>query len=84
MGIIWIEMHIRDSWILDYILREIDRHGGQVRLTQGRIAAQFSCHRHTARNIINRLVSAGKLRVDKTSKNAPAGALYSRPEVKIA
>jgi DNA-binding Lrp family transcriptional regulator len=61
MGIIHIDMHIRDERVLAY-LQQIYQ-GKETAIPQEKIAAQFGCHRHTAAAILRRLAGAGHIRI---------------------
>lgn len=60
MNIVWIDMHIRDQRIFDFV-RERSGDGGEVQISAEAIAAEFHCHANTARAILKRLIAAEKL-----------------------
>lgn len=78
MGIVAIDMHIRDDRIFNFIVQQIETSGGEARITHNDIAEIHKCHRLTARNIVNRLVAAGRISVVR-SRNSE-GCLYRLPE----
>ena len=59
MGIIEIDMHIRDERVLEYMRQR----GSRVEVKQEEIAAQFKCHRETVSRIMRRLQGAGHIRI---------------------
>jgi hypothetical protein len=57
-GIVWIDMHLRDTRVLEYLCDRAARNGGTAQIMMIELAEHFSCHRNTARNIVERLVGA--------------------------
>jgi DNA-binding Lrp family transcriptional regulator len=66
MGIIHIDMHIRDERVLAYIQEHYK--GKEASITHDQIAAAFGCHRHTAAAIVRRLAGAGHIRIIQRPK----------------
>lgn len=62
MGIIFIDMHLRDERVLDWIKEKSK--GKSIRLTHEDIAHEFKCHRQTALAIIKRLQQANLIQVE--------------------
>jgi MarR-like DNA-binding transcriptional regulator SgrR of sgrS sRNA len=66
MSIIWIDMHIRDQRVLDWLT---DRYGGKpFQVSADRIAQEFKCHRNTATAILWRLQGAGHITIINRAK----------------
>lgn len=74
-GIVWIDMHIRDERVLEWLSGRAA--AGEVVITQQEIADQFRCHRHTARAILRRLVGAGYLECKQRARKL--GYVYRIP-----
>lgn len=61
IGIVIIDMHIRDERVLEWIKSQA--HYGEAQVSGEKIAESFKCHPNTARAILKRLVSAQRIEV---------------------
>lgn len=66
IGIIEIDMHIRDERILER-LKQCASPSGEIKVSADRIAKEFQCHPNTARTILRRLIGAGRIEVNRRS-----------------
>lgn len=66
LGIIEIDMHIRDERIFER-LKQCASPSGEVKVSADTIATEFQCHPNTARAILQRLRQAGRIEVDSRS-----------------
>lgn len=66
VGIVWIDMHIRDERILSR-LKEHASPSGEVKVSADEISKEFLCHPNTARAILKRLVHAEHITVIQRS-----------------
>ncbi len=71
-GIIWVDMHIRDERVLEW-LKDISK-GSYCRVTHEQIAQKFGCHRNTAIAIVKRLKGANLI----ISEGAKKGGMYDK------
>lgn len=62
MGIIQIDMHIRDERVLDYLRSMAHNHVARVTIRQ--IAETFKCTEKTANSILKRLRAAGRISIE--------------------
>ncbi len=61
IGIIQIDMHLRDERVLEWIK---ERAGAEpMQIAAGTVSAVFKCHPNTSRAILQRLVHAGRIEV---------------------
>ena len=74
VGIIQIDMHIRDERVFAYLVERIGH--CEAQLSHDEIAERFGCHRNTARAIVHRLELAGLIQIDKEAKRG--GYIYRR------
>jgi hypothetical protein len=75
MGIVWIDMQIRDERVYAWI----EKQGQTVKVSGDDVASEFKCHPNTGRAILKRLRQAGLLEV--FSRSYRGGFVY---EVKRA
>ena len=66
VGILEIDMHIRDERVLAH-LKQSASQCGEVKVSANEIAKKFMCHPNTARTIFRRLIGAGRIEVDTRS-----------------
>lgn len=69
-NIIWVDMHIRDERVLEWL--KVMSKGGFCRVTHEQIAQQFGCHRNTAIAIVKRLRGANLI----VCEGAKKGGMY--------
>ncbi len=62
VGIIEIDMHIRDERFLSR-LKEKASPSGEVKVSADELSREFKCHSNTARAILQRLIHAGHIEV---------------------
>lgn len=67
--IVWVDMHIRDERVFEYI-----KTNGNRQIKAAEIASVFHCHENTARSILRRLQAAGLLKV--VEKKYRGGFIY--------
>lgn len=75
LGIVEIEMHIRDQMVLAHLIDQCRNQAQQI--SHDAIADWLGCHRHTAAAIVHRLELAGHVKIDRTGKRG--GYVYSIP-----
>lgn len=61
MSILWIDMHIRDMRVLEWL--RATAQDGSLQVAADAIAVEFKCHPNTARAILTRLIRAGQIEV---------------------
>jgi predicted transcriptional regulator len=76
VGIIQIDMHIRDERVFEYVRRRIA--SGENQIAHETIAEEFRCHRHTAAAIMFRLEQAQLIKVERAGKRG--GYIYHLPD----
>lgn len=79
LGIIQIDMHIRDRVALAYIKRQIKMQGGEAQISHETIGEKLGCHRNTAAAIVKRLIAAGHVEADD-SFGKRGGYVYRSPK----
>lgn len=60
MMIVWIDMHIRDERLLEYL-----RKNNLSQIPADDMAQEFRCHPNTIRRMLKRLESAGYIRIHR-------------------
>jgi hypothetical protein len=65
MGIVAIDMHIRDERVLAWLTEEAGE--TSLRVSSVAVAQEFKCHQNTAQAILRRLRLAGCIEVEQKS-----------------
>jgi len=63
VGIVVIDMHIRDERVMEWIKQQAACGYGEAQVSGEKIAEVFKCHANTGRAILKRLISAQRIEV---------------------
>lgn len=68
VGIVWIDMHIRDERMLTWLKSRGAEGGRFEQIRHDEIAVEFKCHPNTVSAILRRLEGVGAIKVDRRAK----------------